>query len=170
MGINNLALAFLLIFGQETLAQNVDTSLIVKNGRRFKEFTINKGQTLYSLSKATGVPQDSLIAFNKELENGLKAGMRVCIPIPAEGQPKSASSNDASLKHEVKPGETIFGIARMYGLTQDELISQNPILKTGLKTGAILRINPKPGFSVVPDEPIKLSDSKLDINNDSGCY
>lgn len=170
MGINNLALAFLLIFGQETLAQNVDTSLIVKNGRRFKEFTINKGQTLYSLSKATGVPQDSLMAFNKELENGLKAGMRVCIPIPAEGQPKSASSNIASLKHEVKPGETIFGIARMYGLTQDELISQNPILKTGLKTGAILRINPKPGFSVVPNETNKLTDSKPDINNDSGCY
>jgi len=170
MGINTLAIACLLIIGQQTLAQNVDTSLVVKNGRRFKEFTINKGQTLYSLSRATGVPQDSLIAFNKELENGLKAGMRVCIPMPAEGQLKSTSSNNASLKHEVKPGETIFGIARMYGLTQEELISQNSNLKTGLRTGAILRINPKPISFVTPEDATKLSDSKPEISNASGCY
>lgn len=170
MGINHLVITFLLLIAQHIIAQKSDTSIVLKNGRRFKEFTINKGQTLYSLSRATGVPQDSLIAFNRELEKGLKAGMRICIPLPVEGQLKSTSVNTASLKHEVKPGETVFGIARMYGLTQEELISQNPNLKTGLKTGSILHINPKPGSSITPDESFKLSENKPDITNSSDCY
>lgn len=143
--------------------------MVVKNGRRFKEFTIIKGQTLYSLSKVTGVPQDSLIAFNKGLENGLKIGMRVCIPIPDEGKLKTPNSKNANVKHVVKPGETIFGIARMYGLTQDELISQNPSIKTGLITGSIILIYPKPSSPVVSNQTYEQYDEKPKSNSVEGC-
>jgi len=161
MGINHLALASLLLIAQHITAQKSDTSIVLKNGRRYKEFTINKGQTLYSLSKATGVQQDSLIFFNRSLENGLKAGMRICIPMPFEEKRASIPGNTASLKHEVKPGETLFGIARKYGLTQEELVAQNPSLKTGLKTGITLNVNPRPGAPVPSKDSLKL------IKNDS---
>ena len=167
MGINNLALTFLLLLAQHIFAQKSDTSIVLKNGRRFKEFTINKGQTLYSLSKATGVHQDSLIFFNRSLENGLKTGMRICIPLSVEGN--SLSDNRASLMHEAKRGETIFGIARMYGLTQDELTKQNPALQSGLKIGTILSINPKPGSAVPPKpEKVEVVDKPF-VNNTSDC-
>lgn len=167
MGINNLALTFLLLLAQHVIAQKSDTSIVLKNGRRFKEFTINKGQTLYSLSKATGVHQDSLIFFNRSLENGLKTGMRICIPLSVQGN--SLSDNRASLRHEVKPGETIFGIARMYGLTQDELTKQNPALQSGLKIGTILSINPKPGSAVPPKpEKVEVVDKPF-VNITSDC-
>ncbi|MBR1668832.1 MAG: LysM peptidoglycan-binding domain-containing protein [Bacteroidaceae bacterium] len=43
--------------------------------------------------------------------------------------------------HEVKKKETIYGISRMYGVTEEQLISANPDLKKGkLKKGTVLNI------------------------------
>ncbi len=42
--------------------------------------------------------------------------------------------------HFVKDGQTLFGIAKAYGITSDDLIANNPELKAGLKTDMILKI------------------------------
>lgn len=42
--------------------------------------------------------------------------------------------------HFVKEGQTLFGIAKMYGVASDALIANNPELKTGLKTDMILKV------------------------------
>ena len=43
--------------------------------------------------------------------------------------------------HEVKKKETIYGISRMYGITEEQLISANPSIKKGkLKKGTVLNI------------------------------
>ncbi len=43
--------------------------------------------------------------------------------------------------HEVKKKETIFGISRMYGVTEEQLIKANPSIKKGkLKKGTVLNI------------------------------
>jgi ABC-type branched-subunit amino acid transport system substrate-binding protein len=170
MGITSLlqTVFIILAFTASLIAQNSDSSVVVKNGRRFKEITISKGQTLYSLSKSSGIHQDTLIAFNKDLENGLKAGMKVLIPMPLEAK-QSAQESKSALKHEVKAGETIFGIARMYGLTQTELTAQNQALNAGLKIGMILTINPKPGMAVPPKVETANSDSLKENANAAAC-
>jgi len=43
-------------------------------------------------------------------------------------------------EYVVKPKETIYGIAKDYGITEQELISLNPELKRGIKLGMILRV------------------------------
>lgn len=170
MGINIiLQSVFLsLAFAFAAYAQNGDTALVVKNGRRFKEITVAKGQTLYSLAKASGISQDTLIVFNRDLEKGLKAGMKVLIPMPVETKPVP-HVNTSSIKHEVKAGETLFGIARMYGLTQDELTAQNPLLKAGLKTGMVLTIYPKPGTAVSEKGESSRTESDKSIQINSEC-
>jgi LysM repeat protein len=42
--------------------------------------------------------------------------------------------------HFVKDGQTLFGIAKTYGITPDDLIANNPDLKTGIHTDMILKI------------------------------
>lgn len=43
-------------------------------------------------------------------------------------------------KYEVQPKETIYGLSKRFGVTQDELIANNPFLADGLKIGQVLLI------------------------------
>jgi LysM repeat protein len=42
--------------------------------------------------------------------------------------------------HQVKPGETVFGICRMYQVESRDLVTLNPELSKGLKSGATIKI------------------------------
>lgn len=133
-----------------------DTSKVYDyQGTPVKYITIEKGKTLYSLARETKVSQDTLLMFNPELSQGLKAGMKVRIPLKAEinnksKEPGNASGNKSAIRHEVQKGETIFSISKKYGLSSEELLLQNPEASGGLKTGSILNIYPKP-----PEKPQK---------------
>jgi LysM repeat protein len=48
--------------------------------------------------------------------------------------------NNRYYLHPVKPGETIYSICRVYGVTQEELMRDNPVLSGGLKVGQQLKI------------------------------
>jgi LysM repeat protein len=142
-----LLLAFSSFLTNHAYSQQDTSRLYEWNGRMVKYVKIQKGKTLYSLSKETNTPQDSIIAINPELSNGLKTGMVIRIPMGfVEFQSKVESpKRNASIEHTVKAGETAFGIAKKYGLTSEELFQQNPEAKAGLKVGTVLKINPKSG-------------------------
>ncbi|MEN8776969.1 MAG: LysM peptidoglycan-binding domain-containing protein [Polaribacter sp.] len=44
--------------------------------------------------------------------------------------------------HEVKKGDTFFSLTRFYNVTQEDLLTLNPILSEGLKLGQIIKIMP----------------------------
>ena len=143
-------IAFISLFVDQTNAQQ-DTSRIYEwNGRQVKYMKIPKGKTLYSLSKETNTPQDSLIAINPELSNGLKTGMTIRIPVGfiLKNTGKQDEKRHSSLEHTVKAGETAFGISKKYGLTTEELFRQNPEARNGLKVGTVLNIHPKSGGKI----------------------
>jgi LysM repeat protein len=120
-----ILLAFTGSFVDQTLAQQ-DTSRVYEwNGRQVKYMKIPKGKTMYSLSKETNITQDSLIAINPELSNGLKTGMTIRIPVGfiSKTADKQTEKQNSSLEHIVKTGETAFGISKKYGLTTEELVS-----------------------------------------------
>ena len=142
-----LLLAFTSFLTSHAYSQQDTSRLYEWNGRMVKYVKIQKGKTLYSLSKETNTLQDSIIAINPELSNGLKTGMVIRIPmgfVEFQGKNESPKRN-ASIEHLVKAGETAFSIAKKYGLTTDELFRQNPESRAGLKVGAVLKINPKSG-------------------------
>lgn len=65
-------------------------------------------------------------------------------------------------QHKVKKKETIFGISRMYGLTIDELIQANPVMKDPayeLKKGEVLNI-PFPSSETPKQETVVQTDTK----------
>jgi murein DD-endopeptidase MepM/ murein hydrolase activator NlpD len=89
---------------------------------------MQKGETLYSLSRTYGVSYSSIISANKISDpNNVKAGQKVLIP------------KDAALRHSVAKGETLFGISQKYGLTVTELRALNKLSdKSILKAGDVL--------------------------------
>ena len=56
------------------------------------------------------------------------------------------TSSWAYINHEVKRGETLWGIAHNYGVSADEIVKLNPAVKNGLKNGITIRI-PEPDDS-----------------------
>lgn len=126
---------------------------------KFKRHKVRRKETLYSISQKYGVSQDVIKRFNKQLySQTLRKGDKIQIPlnfvettdsvtvgggmttsdIPKEG-PNYAM-------HEVKPKETKYGVARMYGITIAELETMNPGMGTGLQEGTSIRV-PKEAVS-----------------------
>ncbi|MDE6175196.1 MAG: LysM peptidoglycan-binding domain-containing protein, partial [Duncaniella sp.] len=90
-----------------------------------------------------GISKDELVQFNPSVADGLKAGTMLFFPVEENEilTPDNAGRLGVSLvRHTVAKGETIYGIAKRYGLTTDVLIEQNPIVREGLKAGQTLHL------------------------------
>ena len=75
---------------------------------------VQRGETLYAISREFGVPLRSLIVENNlSPPYDLLVGQRLRIP--------------AVKLHTVRPGETVYGISRQYGVAMNELVRANQI-------------------------------------------
>ncbi|WP_442845484.1 LysM peptidoglycan-binding domain-containing protein [Leeuwenhoekiella sp. H156] len=114
---------------------------------KFILHTVAKGETLYKLSKKYEVSETDIKRYNTHLYTAeLRSGEVVKVPNTktrtevSEDTGKPAVTNR---KHIVKPKETKYGLAAMYGITIQELESMNPEIKNGLQIGAILNVPDK---------------------------
>ena len=115
--------------------------------------TVQAGETLYQLTMKYNVTAQAICEANPGLSaSNFRAGQVVCIPAQ-EVQPAPAAQTEPAQvvsepkrpewreMHKVKRRETIFGICKEYGITQEELVAANPELKSGkLKRGTYLFI------------------------------
>jgi murein DD-endopeptidase MepM/ murein hydrolase activator NlpD len=97
------------------------------------EHIVKKGDTLYSLSRTYGLSVDEICRANKiEMSSVLKADQRLVIPVISENK-----------KYAVQKGDTLYSIARVNGMTVDELRKLNGLSEDStLKAGQILQITP----------------------------
>ncbi len=120
---------------------------------RFKTHRVRRKETLYSISKKYDVAQEVIKKFNKRLySETLRKGDRIRIPLNYVKQEEvvttggaitsdTAPKDDAPYtKYQVKPKETKYGIARIYGITISELEAINPDMGEGLKEGAVINV------------------------------
>ncbi|MBX7203085.1 MAG: ABC transporter substrate-binding protein [Bacteroidia bacterium] len=81
------------------LSAQTDTSKVYQlNGRQVRYLKVEKGKTLYSISKTYNVPQDTLMVWNKELEHGLKTGMILRIPVLLPAKPEGKDKQTEAKK------------------------------------------------------------------------
>ena len=147
------------------IGQSNPSASYLWNGEYVRDLEVEKGRTIYNITKTFEVSEAELFRLNPELkENGLKAGMKIRIPgksseIKEEQQKETAIPEESiqktprltgAIKHKVKKKESVFGIAKMYGVSVDDVYALNPQAKEGIKSGMELTIYPKP--SVQPIE------------------
>lgn len=112
---------------------------------------VSKNQTLFSIAKQYGVSDADLIRSNPELAKGLVVGQVLKIPVKitktkeqsiSENSEGSGNQSEQSgfITHMVVSGETLYSLERRYELSHEEMISLNPVLEDGLKTGMKLKI------------------------------
>ncbi|WP_234570622.1 LysM peptidoglycan-binding domain-containing protein [Rhodohalobacter sp. 614A] len=95
---------------------------------------VKQGETLFSISRTYGVTVGELKEWNNLESNSLRLG-QVLVIVP--------QSNDESILHEVKPGDSLFGISRQYNVTIAEIQEWNNFEGTSLEAGTELVIYPQ---------------------------
>jgi LysM repeat protein len=116
-------------------------------------------ETLFSIEKKYGITDEALKKANPILEKeGLKIGQILLIPSITNVKNLVAKTEKA-IFHEVLPKETKYSIAKLYGITVEELEKRNPEIIPNLTIGYQLLIK----GSAPKKEEIKAIDSKKEI-------
>ena len=109
--------------------------------------TIVKGETISSIATKYDVKQSEIFKLNPSAKNLLKLNSVLIIPVAPSQKPTIKSStntiaqNNSAKEHEVLPKETLYGIARQYGITVKELNQLNPVLaSTELQIGQKINV------------------------------
>ena len=128
---------------------------------------VQRGETLYSLSKKYTVDINAIMEANPSITDGtISKGQDIRIPtsqVDAMEVVVTPAIQDSLLSHTVLQGETLYGIAKLYEVTVDSLKSVNGGLAEGLKTGAIIRV-PKYRQGFTPSKPLLTIDDITQVN------
>lgn len=166
MGIKLKLVILLIAFlgshsANKVLAQTDSTKAYEHKGVWVKNLVVEKGRTIYNLTKTFNTTQEELYRLNPELQDGLKLNMTIKVPVEKPDEIKVEEEKDnektdfpklkGALKHKVKRKESVYSIARMYGVTTDDIYAINPQAKEGIKPGMELTVYPRP--SVQPEKP-----------------
>jgi len=102
-------------------------------------------ESLFSIARQYNVSVQDLENLNKELlQNGLQIGQTIAIPNKRKTlDGRVRVINQETIFHVVEAKETKFSIAKKYGISIDQLESQNPEIVNGLVVGNKLAINTK---------------------------
>lgn len=99
------------------------------------------GETLYAIAKQYNLSVNDLMLLNSaQLADGLKAGQQIKVAVIEEVEGSAAASATDTLVHEVKSSETLYSVARQYGVSIKELMECNAKKELSIAVGERLRI------------------------------
>ena len=139
MGIKNLTYRFLLFL----LAVFFVTNLIAqdKPNIKFTYHTVSKGETSYGIAKKYQIDLNEFFNYNPSASNGLSKGDTLKIPIKTFINQTLDNEIDSSVKtHKVMPGETLWSIAKIYGVKLPTIKAYNKLLTNELSEAQLLLI------------------------------
>lgn len=92
-------------------------------------WVVAAGDTMYSISQASGVNLDDLLAANPQVDPfNLLVGQELCLPPSGPIVPPEIPPCPSGLFWVVEPGDTVYKIAQATGFTVDEILAVNPSL------------------------------------------
>ena len=133
-----ILLIFLFAFGSVATGQvpvERSDNKVVISGVAYYIHLVKKGQTAYSISKAYGIKVEELVKENPPALYGLTEGQTLRIPVNSVTsadtiqvqQPVKKQRDEANfIYHTLNPGETIYYLSKLYGVSDNEIIQSNP--------------------------------------------
>ncbi len=103
------------------------------NGRDCRYYEVAQGETVYSIARKLHISREEIEKANPSVRDGLRAGQILYFPVE--------SSTWKPRRHTVQSKETIYGIARAYGITTDQLIEWNPQARDGIRKDQVLIVS-----------------------------
>ena len=128
-----------LIIGQQLLIPN-------KNQNQIETFTyiIKRGDSLWNLAKLCNITIDEIISLNNLQTTIIQPGDTLILPntcnINNEENDNDNNSNQQYLRYIVTNNDTLYGIARKYNVSVEELVELNGLTTNLLRIGQELLI------------------------------
>lgn len=143
---NYLRITLLLLLGLSAWNLRADSphierssTVVYVKGVKYYVHTVREGETLYSIARAYGVGEQTLLDENPAAAYGLKIDQNLKIPylLAAQSAAETAASepkpqmSDKKLRrmfdtHYICAGETLYSIARQYRISVETVMADNP--------------------------------------------
>jgi LysM repeat protein len=131
---------------------------------------VKKGETSYSISRAYGITVEDLTRENPPAVYGINEGQTLRIPAKLVDQTKTPVAavvrkehdDNKFLYHSLKPGETVYSLSKLFGVSENDIIQSNPGIDiTKLSVGAEI---------AVPKRELISSQQKFDDQENKYIY
>ena len=100
-------------------------------------YVVVSGDTLYSIARKFNTTVDALKSLNNLTTNTLSVGQK--LRIPGEAEEETETELDY-INYTVKAGDSLYSIARNYGITVDEIKRFNNLTTNNLSIGQVIKI------------------------------
>lgn len=130
---NSLTVGQLLIIAIDDNATSTPTT--------YKDYVVKKGDSLYSIANKNNITVDELKKINNLTSNMLSIGQVLKLP--------TQDKEEEMTMYTVQKGDSLYSIAKKFGITVDEIKSLNNLTSNNLAIGEQLMIKGSTG-----DEPI----------------
>ena len=130
-------------------------------------YQVKKGDNLFRIAKQFGLSTEELMAMNGLTSPALKVGQVLVLRRQKTESTKDVSLSKPSapegpqtqfLEHKVSKGETLFSIAKKYGLSVGEILEANGLTDLTIREGMVLKVPVKAKNLEQPKEPEKPKD------------
>lgn len=135
-----------------------------------KIHVVKAGETLFSLYRQYGVSVEQIKEWNKLSDNNLQVGQEIIVGKNTSESPAKKEKKEQQEKedeevsgkiHEVKKGETLFSISRIYNVKWQDIKVYNGLESNNLNEGQKLGIPPS-NIEVLKEEEIVASIDTID--------
>lgn len=165
---NTLVLLVFVFFGCKAMAQ------------KFTTHAVKKGETLSSIAREYKVNTETILKYNKEIRKDQVLNPNTILVIPADGttvqttstptNPRTPAAKDPKAEqeepigftsHKVRKKETLYGIAKRYHITEEDIKRYNRALYSAqLKKKMVLKI---PKYRrVKPEDTITINEDDFE--------
>ena len=145
-----LALAIVLTAVASPLCAKLNLPVKKLGKESYYYYEVKKNETIYDISSKIGVSKEDIIKYNPSARNGVVKKQLLFLPVkdfdntskPVEKRVNVSTLNNGAT-HIVKSGESVYGIAKAYNITESELLDANPSIASGMSAGDQLLIPAK---------------------------
>ncbi len=149
------ALFLILVISLQSVGQVVverSKDKVIISGTAYYMHQVKKGETAYSISKAYGITVEELTRENPPALYGINEGQLLRVPYREDITITSHRDESKFIYHKLQPGETVYALSKLYGVSENEIVTVNPGIDINkLPVGAEIAV-PRREFKIVRNE------------------
>ena len=136
------------IFCSLLLAGACSLGAIAQENQSYFLHTIEKGQSLYSISSMYGVTQSDIVKLNPGSDEKIFVGRTLRIP-------RTAANTQTETFHTIAQGETLYRLTVKYGISAKAICDANPGLSAeNFRIGQVIRIPSASEAGIITTETV----------------